>query len=246
MNVPPVIAHRGLARLYPENTAASVLGALRAGLEYVEIDIQLSQDGVPVLQHDADLGRMSGAVGDLRRMSFASLRRLRMPEAGRFGRRFRAEPLASLAGLARTLAAERSFTLFVELKEESLRHFGRARMVVAVAEALVPIHRRCVLISFDIACLRLVRATTRFPVGPVLRTWAQGAGEVRGLRSEWVFCDKNLLPKSGPLGRAFGASRLAVYEVPEAEVARDLIKRGAAAIETFRADSLAQELALFL
>jgi len=243
---PPVVAHRGLARIFPENTRASVLGALDAGLAAVEIDIQLSLDGVPLLQHDVDLKRMSGRAGDLRRLTFSKLKGLRMTEPGRFGRRFLGEGLASLAGLASALATRPPFTLFVELKEESLKSFGRAFMLQAVAEALAPIQRRCVLISFDVEVLRLARECTRFPIGPVLRSLAQGRDpSVRSLRPEWIFCDRHLLPKKGGLKALFGPARLCVYEVPELAAARALLARGAAAIETFRCDGLAQELALF-
>lgn len=247
MKIPPVVAHRGLARIHPENTRASMLGALRAGLGMMELDVQLSRDGVPVVQHDADLKRMSGRAGDLRRLSFAALRRVRQPEPGRFGRRFAGEPLAGLADLARALARERrDFTLFVELKEESLRPFGRGYMLAAVAEALAPIRARCVLISFDFAVLRLARRSTRFPLGPVLRSLGQWEREGKALRPEWVFCDRRLLPKSGPLKARFAPARLVVYEVPDPVPARALLRRGAFAVETFRADSLAQELALYL
>jgi glycerophosphoryl diester phosphodiesterase len=223
-----------------------VLGALDAGLSAVEIDIQLSLDGVPLLQHDVDLKRMCGRAGDLRRQPFSKLKRLRMSEPGRFGRRFRGEGLASLAGLASSLAARPSFTLFVELKEESLKSFGRAFMLQAVAEALAPIQRRCVLISFDVGVLRLARETTRFPIGPVLRSVAQGRDlNLRSLRPDWIFSDRHLLPKKGGLKALFGPARLCVYEVPETAEARRLLARGAAAVETFRCDSLAQELALF-
>jgi glycerophosphoryl diester phosphodiesterase len=247
MSMPPVVAHRGLARIFPENTLSAVLGALDAGLGMVEIDIQLSRDRVPLLQHDADLKRMSGRAGDLRRLPFAALKKRRMPEPGRFGRRFWREPLAGLADLSQALAARRTpFTLFVELKEESLRRFGRAAMLSAVAEALAPIKQRCVLISFDWEVLRLARTATRFPVAPVLRSLGQWRGPLaRSLRPEWVFCDRRLLPKSGALGALFRPSKLCVYEVPEAGDARNLLRRGVAAVETLKPDSLAQELALF-
>jgi glycerophosphoryl diester phosphodiesterase len=245
MKRPLVVAHRGLARLFPENTLEAVLGAFDAGLSAAEIDIQLSADGVPVLQHDADLKRMTGKAGDLRRLPFAALKRLRMSEPGRFGRRFKGR-LTSLAGLSAALEGRRpAFTLFVELKEESLKPFGRAFMLQAVAEALAPIRKRCVLISFDREVLRLARETTRFPVAPVLRSLAQWRREARFLRPEWVFCDRHLLPKQGGLKALFGPARLCVYEVPEVAVARALLKRGVSAIETLRGDSLAQELALF-
>lgn len=246
MSRPVVVAHRGLQRLYPENTRASVRAALDAGLGHVEIDVQMSADGVPVLHHDADLARLCGRPGDLRRLPWSRLRRLAVPEPGRFGRRYASERLASLEDLAAELAGRPAFTLFVELKEESLKPFGRERMLAAVAAALRPIHARCVLISFDLPVLSLARQATRFRVGPVLRGLGQlKLPALRALRPDWVFCSSTLLPRRGRLDRLFGRARGCVYEVPEAAKARALFGRGLHAVETFRADSLAQELALY-
>lgn len=247
----PVVAHRGLARLYPENTRLAVLGALAAGLDMVEIDVQMSADGVPVLHHDADLRRMSGKAGDLRRLPFARLQKVRTPEPGRFGRRYAGETLCGLHELAEELVDCGGFTLFVELKEESM---GRAQggasareaMLSAVAEALQPIQGRCVLISFDLAVLQLARRDTRFEVGLVLRSLGQRRlPAFKALGPEWVFCDARLLPAKGPLKPLFGRAKTCVYEVPQVERARDLLRRGITAIETFKSDTLAQELALY-
>jgi glycerophosphoryl diester phosphodiesterase len=243
----PVTAHRGLARLYPENTRASVLGAALSGLDKVEIDIQLSADGVPVLMHDASLDRMCGRGGDVRQLPWALLKKLAVPEPGRFGRRFQSEKLCGLAPLAQELAAHPGLsTLFVELKEESLIPFGREAMLQAVAEALAPIHARCVLISFDVAVLALARETTRFAVGPVLRSWGQRqSAAVQALRADWIFANARLLPGKGDLKPLFGGARSCIYEVAEVAAARALLRRGISALETFRADTLAQELQLF-
>jgi glycerophosphoryl diester phosphodiesterase len=245
MSGPVVVAHRGLQRLYPENTRESVRAALDAGLTHVEIDVQLSADGVPVLHHDPDLRRLSGRSGDLRRLPWSRLQRVRVPEPGRFGRRYAGLRLASLEQLAEDLAPRRGYTLFVELKEESLKPFGRERMLAAVAASLRLIHARCVLISFDLPVLSLARQATRFSVGPVLRRLDQlRLPALRAMKPDWIFCSSTILPKSGRLDRLFGRSRSCVYEVPEAARARALFQRGLHAVETFRADSLAQELAL--
>jgi glycerophosphoryl diester phosphodiesterase len=244
----PVTAHRGLARFYPENTHASVIGALRAGLDKVEIDIQLTADGVPVVLHDPGLMRMSGKPGDVRQLPWSRVKAFSAHEPGRFGRRYQREKISSLAMLAGALAGEPGLkTLFVELKEESLIPFGREAMLAAVAEALKPIHARCVLISFDLPVLALARRHTRFAVGPVLRSlWQLKLPALRALKSDWIFCNAKLLPKRGPLKPLFGKSKTCVYEVGDAVVARELLERGITALETFRADTLAQELSIFL
>jgi glycerophosphoryl diester phosphodiesterase len=47
-----VIGHRGARGLAPENTAASIKAGLAAGVDEIEIDIRITEDGIPVLNHD--------------------------------------------------------------------------------------------------------------------------------------------------------------------------------------------------
>jgi len=57
-----VIGHRGtpIHPTFPENTLAAVRTALEAGVDGVEVDVRASADGVLVLSHDDDLGRVLG------------------------------------------------------------------------------------------------------------------------------------------------------------------------------------------
>jgi glycerophosphoryl diester phosphodiesterase len=69
------IAHRALhdaARGIPENSLAAVRAAVAAGYA-IEIDIQPSQDGVPMVFHDYDLGRLTGAAGPVMLRTAAEL-----------------------------------------------------------------------------------------------------------------------------------------------------------------------------
>lgn len=78
--LPPVflttpIAHRALhdrAAGRPENSRAAVRAAVAAGYG-IEIDLQLSSDGVPMVFHDEDLTRLTGVRGPLATRSAAEL-----------------------------------------------------------------------------------------------------------------------------------------------------------------------------
>jgi glycerophosphoryl diester phosphodiesterase len=52
-----LVAHRGASKEAPENTMAALQAALNIGVDYIEIDVHLSKDGIPVVIHDAVLGR---------------------------------------------------------------------------------------------------------------------------------------------------------------------------------------------
>jgi glycerophosphoryl diester phosphodiesterase len=73
---PLVISHRACAGHAPENTLAGVRTALRIGADAVEIDVQITADGVPVLMHDLSLDRATTASGDLSTFTLEQLKSL--------------------------------------------------------------------------------------------------------------------------------------------------------------------------
>jgi glycerophosphoryl diester phosphodiesterase len=81
---PLVFAHRGGARLAPENTLAALDHGLALGADGIEIDVQLSADEVAVVIHDKTLDRTTDHVGAVHNFTADELARV---DAGyRFGR----------------------------------------------------------------------------------------------------------------------------------------------------------------
>lgn len=68
-----IIGHRGAAGLAPENSLAGLHLADELGLWAIEVDIQLTRDGVPVLLHDHLLDCTTNASGFLRDYDYAYL-----------------------------------------------------------------------------------------------------------------------------------------------------------------------------
>ncbi|CAN5878969.1 glycerophosphodiester phosphodiesterase family protein [soil metagenome] len=60
LQLPKVIGHRGAAAYAPENTLESFREARRRGASWVETDIKLTADGVPIVMHDDSLKRTTG------------------------------------------------------------------------------------------------------------------------------------------------------------------------------------------
>lgn len=61
-NKPLIIAHRCGARYAPENTLPAIMYANQIGSDGVEIDVQISYDGVPFLMHDDTLKRTTNVT----------------------------------------------------------------------------------------------------------------------------------------------------------------------------------------
>jgi glycerophosphoryl diester phosphodiesterase len=88
VNRPRIFAHRGLrfkngSELFDENTLAAFELALEVGADYLESDIQVTSDGVPVLFHDADLKRLVGKKSLISTLSLKEVQSIRLPFGGR-------------------------------------------------------------------------------------------------------------------------------------------------------------------
>lgn len=233
MAAPILVAHRGYAARYPENTLSALAAALEAGAPCVEIDVQLTSDRVPVLFHDRTLERMCGVGGAVRERTFEELHALSCAERGRFDERFAHERIASLAGFVDLLLRHPRAFAFVEIKRAALEAFGIDDVLARVLPLLEPLRGRCALISFSLDALAGVRAKSDWPIGAVFDTWDETrAPTLVLLDPEYVFVDVDGLPSDGAL--ACGRAQLAVYEVIDPALARALAARGVTYVETFR------------
>jgi glycerophosphoryl diester phosphodiesterase len=108
-----VVGHRGAATYAPENTLASIRRARELGCRWVELDVKLSRDGIPILMHDEQLGRTTNGRGRVRDMTLDELRRL---DAGSWkGAAFAGTPVPTLAE-ALGLLAELDMDVNIEIK----------------------------------------------------------------------------------------------------------------------------------
>ncbi|USG65513.1 glycerophosphodiester phosphodiesterase [Brevibacillus ruminantium] len=127
MNV--CMAHRGWSGKAPENTMTAIRLALaEPAIGAIEIDVQLSKDGIPVLFHDFTLERTSNGSGLISAYTYEELRAL---DAGSwFGERFAGERIPSLEEVLQ--AVKGRCTLNIELKTAPGMHPGLSESVLAL------------------------------------------------------------------------------------------------------------------
>jgi len=73
---PQVIAHRGGTVDTPENTVAAFKNAIALGVDWLEMDVQRTRDGVLVVIHDTTVDRTTNGTGNVGDFSLADLRAL--------------------------------------------------------------------------------------------------------------------------------------------------------------------------
>ncbi len=232
MSTPELVAHRGYAARYPENTLAALEAAIAAGARHVEVDVQLSSDGFPVLFHDRTLERMCGVSGAVHEKTLSDLRAYSCGERSKFGATFQSEGLLSLAGFVQLLRRHPDVRAFVEIKRVAIENFGRERILERVLPAIDAAIHQCTLISFSLEFLAAARRAHPIPLGAVFDRWDEREHQlVPEIAPEFVFVDLDGLPARGEL-RMPGA-RVVVYEVADPAIARALGARGVDMVETF-------------
>lgn len=146
-----IVAHRGAAAFAPENTLAAFHLAIGLDVDFVETDVQLTADGVPVLMHDPDVDRTTNGTGPLAAHTFEQLRAL---DAGSwFSPEFAGQLVPTLDEFLDLLVPAPTRAL-IELKGD-----WPVEQVSAVIDELRERHlsTRVVLASFDRVALEAVR-----------------------------------------------------------------------------------------
>lgn len=79
IKLPSVIGHRGAAAYAPENTLESIRTAAEIGAKWVELDVKLTKDSVPIIFHDDTLERTTNGYGNVADTNYEDIKEL---EAG--------------------------------------------------------------------------------------------------------------------------------------------------------------------
>lgn len=226
-----LVAHRGNAFDCPENTLPALRSALDLGARFVEIDVQISCDGVPVVLNDHTLKRTAGVDRSVFDLTAREIAATEAAERHRFGERFAGTRVPLLREALALLERRPEVTFFVELKRAALARYGHEQVLQQVLDALHPYRSQCVLVSLDLPAIWRARRIAGVRIGWVVPA-SDGHTRLKyeALQPEFLFCDHTRLPASGSLSR--GPWRWAVYEVSTLESAMALAARGADFVAT--------------
>lgn len=241
MDAPIVIAHRGYAKRFPENTLVSIEAALEAGAHHVEFDVQFTLDGVPVVLHDANLKRTTGTNKRIVRTEFSKLDDVLVNEAKLHPRKFANVGIPTLESVVALFQKWPEARAFVEIKQESIDEFGIEKVIKTLVNTCAPIIKRCVLIAYDDLALRCGRAMGFDKIGWILKKYNEDHQSIAArLNPDYLFCNYEKLPKKtselwpGPWQWAF-------YEVTQTKVAFELAQLGAKYVETMAVAELLKD-----
>jgi len=232
MKQPILIAHRGYAKKFPENTLVAFKAALKAGAKCIEFDVQFTKDLIPVVLHDANLKRTTGTNKRIISMDFAQVSEILVNEAQLHPKKFANVGIPTLASAIELLQQWPDSHAFIEIKQEAIDAFGIEKVIKALARICQPIIERCTLIGYDSLALRCSRAMGFKSIGWILKKYDNESLVVATeLAPDVLFCNHTKIPKNATsLWR--GPWKWAFYEVTDARHAIELSDMGAAYVET--------------
>jgi glycerophosphoryl diester phosphodiesterase len=152
---PLIVAHRGGALLWPENSLLAYRNALALGAHFLETDVHLTADDEIVVIHDPTLDRTTTGGGPVRAVSRAALADVRLKAADGT---VTDERIPTLAELLDVLAPSTA-RLLLEIKVDSTRqpYPGIEDKALALVKARGLLDR-VVVMAFEDATVRRVRA----------------------------------------------------------------------------------------
>lgn len=158
----------------PENTLASFRRAAADGADWIEFDVRLSTDRVPVIFHDDTLERTSSGTGPSSALDLEALKGL---DAGHwFAPEFHGETIPTLAETI-TLCQELGLGMNIEIKPNPGEEAETSVTALAMVEAMLgdsqdAISGSVVFSSFELESLETLRDNgPHWPRGLLISKW---------------------------------------------------------------------------
>lgn len=147
LKIPKIIGHRGAAAYAPENTLEGIHTAADMGIEWVEFDVKLTKDGVPILMHDETLERTTNG-GD-RPVAQTTYEEIKQLEAGSwFSDSFAGIKIPTLEEAIEVLL-ERDLGFNLEIKPCPGREKETAEVALDILTQIWDDHERVLISSFQ-------------------------------------------------------------------------------------------------
>jgi len=220
-----LVAHRGDAAEHPENTLPAFQAALDLGVRFVEVDVQLASNGVPMAVRGDDV-MMDGVLLSVSDLTAAELALVDASESHRFGQRFNGTCIPRLVDVLSLITKRPETTVFVNLCRASLGRFGHDSVVAQVAETVKPFRSRCIVVSSDLPAIHRSRRLTGLQIGWEIHAYDNHTRlKYEALQPDYLFCDLATLPPKGTLWK--GPWRWAIRGAATIDDAIDLASRGA-------------------
>lgn len=149
-----VAAHRGDVQNAPENSMSAIWSAIEKGVDAVEFDVMMTEDGEIILNHDTTLQRVAGIPTRVDEMTYAEISKVDI--GYRFSEEFIGERIPTLDQVLEEVREE-NVNLIVDIKVlDSSKNAELARGIVELIEKH-EVEEKAYVQAFDYNVLQEVR-----------------------------------------------------------------------------------------
>lgn len=146
LKLPKIIGHRGCAGYAPENTLEGIHTAADLGIEWVELDVKLTKDEIPIIFHDDTLDRTTSGSGNVADKTYEEIKEL---DAGSwYGESFIGAKIPTLEETVDVLI-NRGLGLNLEIKPCPGREKDTAEVALDLLSTIWDDHDRLLISSFQ-------------------------------------------------------------------------------------------------
>lgn len=170
-----ILAHRGFAAAYPENTMKSFMEAAKAGADGLELDVQMTKDGELVVIHDEKIDRTTDGTGFVKDYNLKDLRKF---DAGFHQKTIvKKEPIPLLEEVLAWLS-ETDLVCNIELKNSIIPYEGMEEKVISMVRDF-NLSEKIIISSFNhYSIVYSYRLAPEIEIAPLLS---------EGLYMPWIY-----------------------------------------------------------
>jgi len=216
--------------------------AAESGVKWIEFDVHLTQDGMPIIIHDDTLDRTTNRKGNVADLSWVDIQQL---DAGSwFDAKFSGERVPHMKEVL-NLALERKLRPMIEIKPSPGRTQATTMVTLIEAAQIWP-HTLPppMILSFDREALGIASTLQpHWPRGISFEVWQDDWREQAAkVGAEALVMDSDFLTHERMINLQHGGLPVLVYTVNEADRAKQLLDQGARALFTDQPKELSSAL----
>ncbi len=184
LKLPKIIGHRGCAGYAPENTLEAIHTAADMGVEWVELDVKITKDNIPIIFHDETLERTTNGSGNVADKTLAEIKNL---DCGSwYGESFTATQIPTLEEAIDVLL-EHDLGLNLEIKPCTGKEKDTTEITLDLLSTIWDDHDRLYISSYSMIALEIAT--------DIASDWSRGIVMGHHCKKDWLDALKaNKLP----------------------------------------------------
>lgn len=211
-----IAAHRGDPVNAPENSLSSIRAAIEQEVDFVEIDVQVTKDGVVVLNHDANLMRVAGIPDMVLNLTYEEIFKLDI--GAWFSEEFVGERIATLEEALEV--ARGKAKVIVEIKPYGDSKYLAQRVMEVIEKS--DMVEDCYIQSFDYNILQEVRKINKdIKIGQVMYF---ALGNLSTIDVDFYAIETRLLSRNFIKNARKYNREVWVWTVNEEEIIKEVLK----------------------